>query len=70
MKDHGTWLLSDNVAWDSFWHGTSYLFSDIDAMTATFHGLVNAYFFNFGLALLIVMRALVHLIYLVIFNNF
>ena len=70
MKDHWTWLLSDIVAWDSFWHGTHYLFSDIDAVTATFHVLVNTYFLNFRLALLIVLRALVHLIYLVIFNNF
>ena len=70
MKDHWMWLLSDIVAWDSFWHGTYYLFSDIDAVTATFHVLVNTYFLNFRLALLIVLRALVHLIYLVIFNNF
>ena len=30
MKHHWTWLLSDIVAWDSFWHGTHYfyLFSD------------------------------------------
>ena len=48
----------------------SYLFSDIDAVMATFHVLVNTYFLNFRLALLIVLRALVHLIYLVIFNNF
>ena len=70
MKDHWTWLLSDIVAWDSFWHGTHYLFSDIDAVTATFHVLVNTYFLNFRLALLIVLRAPVHLIYLEIFNNF
>ena len=71
MKDHWTWLLSDIVAWDSFWHGTHYLFSDIDAVTATFHVLVNTYFLNVRLlALLIVLRALVHLIYLIIFNNF
>ena len=70
MKDHWTWLLSDIVAWDSFWHGTHYLFSDTDPMTATFHVLVNTYFLNFRLALLIVLRALVHLIYLVIFKNF
>ena len=63
-------LLSDIVAWDSFWHGTHYLFPDIDAVTITFHVLVNTYFLNFRLALLIVLRALVHLIYLVIFNNF
>ena len=47
-----------------------YLFSDIDAVTTTFHVMVNTYFLNFRLALLIVLRALVHLIYLVIFNNF
>ena len=70
MKDHWTWLLSDIVAWDSFWHGTHYLFPDIDAVTTTFHVLVNTYFLNFRLALLIALRALVHLIYLVIFNNF
>ena len=69
MKDHWMWLLSDIVAWDSFWHGTYYLFSDIDAVTATFHVLVNTYFLNFRLALLIVLRALVHLIHFVIFNN-
>ena len=38
MKHHWTWLLSDIVAWDSFWHRTHYLgFSDIDAVTATQH---------------------------------
>ena len=62
--------LSDIVAWGSFWHGTHYLFSDIDAVMATFHVLINTYFFNFILAPMIVLRALVHLIYLVIFNNF
>ena len=70
MKDHWMWPLSDIVAWDSFWHGTHYLFSDIDALTATFHVLINTYFFNFRLAPMIVLRALVHLICLVIFNNF
>ena len=70
MKDHRTWLLSDIVPWDSFWHGTHYLFSDIDAMTATFHVLVNTYFLNFRLAVLIVLTDLVHLIYQAIFNNF
>ena len=70
MKDHWTWLLSDIVAWDSFWPGTHYLFSDIDTVTATFHVLVNTYFLNFRLTLLIVLGALVHLIYLVIFNTF
>ena len=64
MKDHWTWLLSDIVAWDSFWHGTHYLFSDIDAVTTTFHVLVNTYFLNFRLTLLTVLRALIHLIYL------
>ena len=49
---------------------TSYLFWDIDAVTATFHVLVNTYFFDFRLAVLIGLRALVHLIYLVNFNNF
>ena len=39
-------------------------------MTATFHVLVNSYFLNFRLALLIVLRALVYLIYLVIFSKF
>ena len=47
-----------------------YLFSDIDAVKATFHILVNTYFPNFRLALLIVLRALVDLLYLVFFNNF
>ena len=48
------------------------LFIFIDAaMTDTFHVLVNKYFLNFRLALLIVLTARVHLIiYLVIFNNF
>ena len=55
---------------DSFWHGTHYFFSDIDTVTATFYVLVNTYFLNFRTALLIVLRALAHLIYLVIFNNF
>ena len=50
--------------------GTHYLFSDIDAVTTTLHDFVNTYFLNFRLALLIVPRALFHLIYLVIFNNF
>ena len=70
IKDHWTWLLSDIVAWDSFWHGTHYLFSDIDAVTATFHVLVNKYFLNIRVAPLIVLRALVRLICLLIFNNF
>ena len=35
-----------------------------------FHVLVNTYFLNFRPALLIVLRVLVHLIYLVIFSNF
>ena len=48
-----------------------FFFSDIDAVMATFHVLVNTYFLNFRFALQIVLRALVHLtIYLVIFNNF
>ena len=70
MKDHWTWLLSDIVAWDSFSgiEPTTYIY--FQAVTATFHVLVNTYFLNFRLALLIVLRALVHLIYLVIFNNF
>ena len=70
MKDYWMWLLSDIVAWDYFWHGSHYLFSDIDAAATTFHVLVNTYFLKFRLALLIVLRALVHLICLVIFNNF
>ena len=41
-----------------------------DAVAANFHVLVNTYFLNFRLALLIVLRSLVHLIYLVIFSNF
>ena len=49
---------------------TYYLFSDIDAVTTTFHDFVNTYFLNFRLALLIVPRALAHPIYLDIFNNF
>ena len=53
-----------SLAWNPL--GT-YLFSD---MTATFHVLVNTYFLNFRLALFIVLRALVRLIYLVVFNNF
>ena len=52
------------------WNPLTYLFSDIDAVTTTFHVLVNTYFLNFRLALIIVLRALVHLIYLVISNNF
>ena len=40
------------------------------AVTATFQVLVNTYFLNFRLALLIGPSALVQLIYLVIFNNF
>ena len=42
----------------------------IDAVTASFHVLVNTCFLNFRLVLLIVLSALVHLIYLLIFNNF
>ena len=50
---------------------TSYLFSDIiDAATTTFNVLVNTYFLDSRLALLVVLRAPVHVIYLVIFNNF
>ena len=52
MKYHWMWLLSDIVAWDSFWHGTHYLFPDIDAVPATFQVLVNN-FLNFRLALLV-----------------
>ena len=70
MNDHWTWLLSVIFAWASFWHGGRYLFSDIDALTTHFHVLVNTYFLNFRFALLIVLRTLVHLIYLVIFNKF
>ena len=47
-----------------------YFFSDIDAVAATFHVLVNTYFLIFRLALLIVLRALVDLIQLVIFYKF
>ena len=51
---------------------TRYLFSDVDAVMVTFHVLDGKHMFQtyFRLALLIVLRALVHLIYLVIFNNF
>ena len=35
-----------------------------------FNVLVNTYFLNFRLALLVVLRALVHLIYLVILSTF
>ena len=68
MKGHWTWLLSDIVAWDSFWHGTNYLFWD--PVTTTFHVLVKTCFLKLRLVLMIVLRALVHLIYLVIFNKF
>ena len=47
-----------------------YFFSDIDAVAATFHVLVNTYFLIFRLALLIVLKALVDLIQLVIFYKF
>ena len=48
-----------------------FIFRYIDAsVVATFHVLVNIYFLNFRLVPLIVLRALAHLIYLVIFNNF
>ena len=40
------WLLSDIVAWGSFLHGTYYLFSDIDAVMATFKVLVIKYVFS------------------------
>ena len=36
----------------------------------SFHVLLNIYFLNIRLVLLIVLSALVHLIYLVILNNF
>ena len=51
------------------WHGTLYLFSDInqDAVTTTLH---VSHFLNFRLAQLIVLRRdLFHLIYLVIFDK-
>ena len=51
-------------------NGTHYLFSDIDAVTATFDILVNTYFLKFRLTLLVLLRALVHLIYLVILQTF
>ena len=70
MKDHWTWLLSDIAAWDSFWYGTHSLLSDINAVTTTFHVLVNTYFLSFRLTPLIVLRALVHLIQLVILSKF
>ena len=46
------------------------IYFHINAVTATFHVLVNTYFLNFRLALLSVLRVLAHLIYLVIFSNF
>ena len=51
---------------------TRYLFSGVDAVMVTFHVLDGKHMFQtyFRLALLIVLRALVHLIYLVFFNNF
>ena len=49
---------------------TIYFQIAMDAVTATFQVLVTTYFLNFRLALLTVLRALVHLMYLVIFNNF
>ena len=81
MKDNWMWLPSDIVAWDFFWHGTHELFSGIDTVTATFHVFQGTYFLNFRFLLcfsgyifpeplLIVLRFLVHLIYLVSFNNF
>ena len=45
------------------------LFSDIDAVMTTFHVLVNTYFLNFRLTVLIILRVLLHLIYLIIFNS-
>ena len=43
--------------WDFLLHGTGthYLFSNIDSVTANFYVLVNTYFVNFRLALLIVL---------------
>ena len=74
IQDQWTWLLSDIVAWDSFRHGIHYLFSDIyrccDDHFLFSYILVNTYFVKFRLTLLIVLRALVHLIYLIIFSNF
>ena len=55
---------------------TRHLFSDSVAATATFRlsivfwMVANTYFCHFRLALLNLLRALVHLIYLLIFNNF
>ena len=69
IKNRWAWLLSNTAVWDSFWYGTHYLFSDKDAVTVTFHVLENTYFLNFRFTLLIVMRVLVHVIYLVIFSN-
>ena len=70
MKDNWIWLPSDIVASDFLWHGTHELFSGIGAVTTTFHVFHCTYFLNFRLSLLIVLRFLVHLIYLVSFNNF
>ena len=47
MKDHWMWLLSDIVAWDSFWHEPHhYLFSDIGAMTAGHFPCSGKYIFS------------------------
>ena len=71
MRHYWMWLHSDIVAWDSFHHGTQYLFADIDArrdaVITTFQVLVKTYFFNISYALLwfcllIALRALFHLI--------
>ena len=67
MKDHWTWLLSNIVAWDSFWHGIHQVFifrsrcCDGHFPLCMFW-MVNTYFLNFRPALLIVLRVLVHLI--------
>ena len=70
MKKQWTLVLLDNVARDSFWYGTHYFVSDIDPVTTTFHVFVNTYFLIFRLALLIVLKAFVYLIYQLIFNKF
>ena len=66
-------LLSDKVTWDSFslWHGTHYLFSER-------YRCCDGYFPGFGKYKLSQLQtcshdcteALVHLLYLVIFNSF
>ena len=46
------WMTTFRYCCLGFFIGTHYLFSDIDAVTATFQVLANTYFLNFRLALL------------------